>query len=102
MIVELDAEIVNEKENALIAWESCEGSDVQHWGVIRFVPAPGDRGTEVTVELEYRPIAGSFGAAVAKLFGEEPGQQLEEDLRRFKYIMETGEVPTTTGQPRGR
>jgi uncharacterized membrane protein len=102
MTVEWDAEIVNEKENALIAWESCEGSDVQHWGVIRFVPAPGDRGTEVTVELEYRPVAGSFGVAVAKLFGEEPGQQLEEDLRRFKYIMETGEVPTTTGQPRGR
>jgi uncharacterized membrane protein len=102
MTVEWDAEIVNEKENALIAWESCEGSDIDHWGVIRFLPAPGDRGTEVSVELEYRPVAGSLGAAVARLFSEEPDRQIEEDLRRFKQIMEAGEAPTIEGQPRGR
>jgi len=100
--VEWDAEIVNEKDNALIAWESCANSDIAHWGVIRFVPAPGDRGTEVTVVLEYEPIAGTFGAALAKLFGKEPGQQIEDDLRRFKYIMEAGEAPTIEGQPRGK
>ena len=99
--VEWDAEIVNEKTDQLIAWQSCEGADINHWGVVRFVPAPGGRGTEVTVELEYEPIAGSFGASMAKLFGEEPAQQVEEDLRRFKQFMEAGEVPTTQGQPRG-
>ena len=56
----------------------------------------------MTVELEYEPIAGSFGAMIAKLFGEEPAQQIEEDLRRFKQLMEAGEVPTTEGQPRGK
>lgn len=99
--VEWDAEIVNEKENALIAWESCEGSMVAHWGAVRFLKAPGERGTEVTVEVEYEPIGGATGAAVAKLFGEEPSQQIEDDLRRFKQVMETGEAATISGQPRG-
>ncbi|WP_447980043.1 SRPBCC family protein [Candidatus Nitrospira bockiana] len=99
--VEWDAEIVNEKENALLAWQSCEGSDVAHWGVIRFTQAPGGRGTEVTIELEYEPVGSTLGSALAKLFGEEPSQQIQEDLRRFKQLMETGEVPTTKGQPRG-
>jgi uncharacterized membrane protein len=54
------------------------------------------------VVLKYDPPAGVVGAAVAKLFGEEPEQQIEEDLRRFKSMMETGEVPTTEGQPSGR
>ncbi|MEP6888407.1 MAG: SRPBCC family protein [Nitrospirales bacterium] len=100
--LEWDAEIVNDKPGQLIAWQSCEGADVDHWGVVRFVPAPGGRGTQVTVELEYEPIGGVFGVTVAKLFGEEPGQQIGEDLRRFKQLMETGEVPTTEGQPRGK
>jgi uncharacterized membrane protein len=97
-----EARIVNEKENELIAWQSLEGADVRHWGIVRFRPAPGGRGTEVKVELEYEPIGGTLGTAVAKLFGEEPAQQVEEDLRRFKQMMEAWEVPTTKGQPRGR
>ncbi len=102
LAVEWDAEIVNEKSDTLIAWQSCDGADIANWGAVRFSPAPGDRGTEVTVELEYDPIGGAAGVAFAKLFGEEPSQQIEEDLRRFKQIMETGEIPTTAGQPRGR
>lgn len=101
LFVEWDAEIVNERNDALIAWQSCEGSSVANWGAVRFNQAPGNRGTEVTIELEYEPIGGATGIAVAKLFGEEPSQQIDEDLRRFKQVMETGEVPTTTGQPRG-
>ena len=100
--VEWDAEIVNEQPNALIAWQSCKGSSTSHWGVVRFQSAPGDRGTEITVELEYEPLGGATGAVLAKLFGEEPSQQIEDDLRRFKRVMETGEIPTTKGQPRGR
>jgi uncharacterized membrane protein len=101
LLVEWDAEIVNEKSDALIAWQSCEGSSVAHWGVVRFNPAPGNRGTEITVALEYEPFGGSTGVALAKLLGEEPSQQIEEDLRRFKQVMEAGEVATTAGQPRG-
>ena len=100
--LEWDAEIVNDKPGQFIAWQSCEGSDVDHWGVVRFVPAPGRRGTQVIVELEYEPIGGAFGVSVAKLFGEEPGQVIGEELRRFKQFMETGDILTTEGQPRGR
>jgi uncharacterized membrane protein len=99
--VEWEAEIVNEKVDALIAWQSCEGSSVANWGVVRFNPAPAGRGTEISVQLEYEPIGGATGVALAKLFGEEPSQQIEEDFRRFKQMMEAGEIPTTAGQPRG-
>jgi uncharacterized membrane protein len=100
--VEWDAEIYNEKENELIAWRSLEGADVDNAGSVRFQPAPGGRGTEVKVVLKYDPPGGVIGATIAKLFGEEPSQQIEEDLRRFKQVMETGEITTTTGQPSGR
>jgi uncharacterized membrane protein len=99
--LEWDAEIINQHPNELIAWRSCEGADVQHAGTVRFEPAPGGRGTEVTVRLECVPTAGVLGRAISKLFGADPALQIEEDLRRFKAVMETGEVPTTEGQPRG-
>jgi hypothetical protein len=69
---------------------------------VRFQRAPGGHGTEVHVTLAYQPPMGKLGASVAKLFGEEPGQQLEADLRRLKSFMEAGEMPTTQGQPSGR
>lgn len=100
--VEWDAEIINDKENELIAWRSLEGADVDNSGSVRFQPAAGNRGTEVKVELRYDPPGGVIGAAVAKLFGEEPNQQIQEDLRRFKQVMEAGEIPTTEGQSSGR
>jgi len=56
----------------------------------------------VKVSLQYNPPGGTVGATVAKLFGEEPERQIQEDLRRFKQLMETGETPTTEGQPSGR
>jgi uncharacterized membrane protein len=97
--VEWDAEIINDEPGALIAWRSLGGADVDNAGSVRFVPA--DRGTEVKVVIDYIPPAGRIGAAVAKLFGEEPQQQLQDDLRNFKSLMETGEVPTTEGQSQG-
>jgi uncharacterized membrane protein len=97
-----EAEIINDEPNALIAWRSLGGSDVDNTGSVRFVPAPGDRGTEVHVVLEYiPPVGGRIGSWIAKLFGEEPQMQIQEDLRRFKRLIETGEIPTTQGQPRG-
>ena len=95
--VEWDAETVRDDENEWIAWRSLEGSDVQNSGSVRFVRAPGARGTEVRVQLQYTPPAGSLGRRIAWLFGEEPDQQVHEDLHRFKQLMETGEIPLSEG-----
>lgn len=100
--VEWDAEINNEIENELIGWRSLEGSRVDNAGSVRFSDAPDGRGTEVKVELQYNPTGGVLGALLAKLWGEEPTQQIGADLRRFKQIMEVGEITTTEGQPSGR
>lgn len=99
--VEWDAQIINDEPDRLIAWASLPGADVDNAGSVRFLPAPGQRGTEVRVVLDYIPPAGKLGSAVAWLFGEEPEQQIKEDLRHFKQLMEVGELPTTEGQPQG-
>ena len=100
--VEWDAIIHNEEEGRMIAWRTLEGALVQHAGSVWFKDAPGGRGTEVKVEMQYNPPAGMVGAVAARLWGKEPGQQIEEDLLRLKQILEAGEIPTTAGQPRGR
>ncbi len=100
--VSWDAEIINDKPNELIAWRSIEGADIDNAGSVRFRPGPNGRGTEVTVELNYDPPAGVIGATIAKLLGEAPELQVREDLRRFKQILEAGEMPTTEGQTSGR
>jgi uncharacterized membrane protein len=100
--VEWNADIVNDRENELIAWRSLKGADVGNAGSVQFHPAPGGRGTEVKVVLEYRRRGGLLGSALAKLSREDPERQVREDLRRFKQVMEAGEVPTTEGQPSGR
>ncbi|GAP93785.1 SRPBCC family protein [Leptolyngbya sp. NIES-2104] len=98
--VEWDAEVIKDEPNRLIAWASLEGADVDNSGFVRFTPAPGDRGTEVKVVMEYEIAGGRLTAALAKLFGEEPEQQVGDELRRFKQLMEAGEIATTEGQPR--
>jgi hypothetical protein len=90
--VEWDAETVEERTDELIAWRSLPGASVPNSGQVRFEPAVGGRGTEVHVELRYDPPGGKLGALVAKLFGEEPGQQVAGDLLRLKQVLETGEV----------
>ncbi|MBD1823345.1 SRPBCC family protein [Cyanobacteria bacterium FACHB-DQ100] len=98
--VEWDADLIKDEPNHLIAWASIEGADVDNSGFVRFTPAPGDRGTEVKVVMEYEIAGGRLTAALAKLFGEEPEQQVGDELRRFKQLMEAGEIATTEGQPR--
>jgi uncharacterized membrane protein len=88
-----DAEVVLDRPGECLAWRSVDGStSVPNRGVVRFKKAPGGRGTEVQVELKYEPPGGAVGAAFAKLFGEEPSQQIGGDLRRLKQVLETGEV----------
>lgn len=84
--VEWDAEVITERENELIGWRSLPGSEVDTAGSVHFLPIAG--GTEVRVEMKYDPPAGKAGAAVARLFGDAPEQQLGDDLRRFKDLME--------------
>jgi uncharacterized membrane protein len=102
MTVEWDAEIIADRPNELIAWRSLEGADVDNAGSVHFKPAPGGRGTEVRVEMQYIPPGGVIGATIAKLFGEAPEQQVQEDLRRFKQLMEAGEVVQSEATARGR
>lgn len=100
--IQWDSEVIEERENELLVWKSLPGSLVESMGRVEFVESPGGRGTIVHVSMQYNPPAGSLGAAFAKLFGEEPGTQVKEDLRHFKQIMETGEIPTVEGQTSGR
>jgi uncharacterized membrane protein len=86
---EWDAEIINEIPNELIGWRSVDGANVDNAGSVHFTPATGG-GTEVRVLLRYDPPAGKLGAAFAKLFGENPANQIQEDLRAFKQLVESG------------
>jgi uncharacterized membrane protein len=94
-----DAQIINEEPDRLIAWRSLAGADVNHSGSVRFIDTQG-RGTEVRVVLDYIPPLGRFGAIVARMLGKDPKRQIQEDLRHFKQLMETGEIATSQG-PRG-
>lgn len=84
---EWTAQILTDRENSLISWESLPGAEVQNAGSVRFEPVNNGLSTEVKVSMQYLPPAGVIGATVAKLFGEAPDQQLEEDLDRFKEII---------------
>ncbi len=94
-----EAEIINDVPNELIGWRSVDGANVHNAGSVHFSPTP--HGTEVKVVLRYDPPGGTIGATFAKLFGEDPDRQVQEDLRRFKMLIETGELATTEGQPTG-
>ncbi|WP_203865960.1 SRPBCC family protein [Plantactinospora endophytica] len=99
--IEWDAELVEDNLSEMIAWRSVRGARVPNAGRVRFARAAGGRGTEVRVELAYAPPGGAVGRAVAQIFGEEPGQQIRDDLRRFKQVIETGEVVLSDGSPAG-
>jgi uncharacterized membrane protein len=100
-VVEWNAEIINEVPNKVIGWRSIEGSDVVSAGSVNFEDAGPGRGTHVRVRMQYSPPGGKVGAAAARLLGRDAATEIREDLRRFKQLVETGEVPTTHGQPRG-
>jgi uncharacterized membrane protein len=92
---EWDAEVINEVPNELIGWRSVEGSQINNAGSVHFTRTVADRGTEVKVILRYDPPGGVLGAMIAKLFGEDPARQVQEDLRTLKQILETGERATS-------
>jgi uncharacterized membrane protein len=90
--VEWEAEVVREEQGREIAWQSLPGSTVSNRGVVTFRPAASGSGTEIEVRMEYRPPGGRIGAAVARMFGEEPQLQIEEDLERLRRMVDAGEL----------
>lgn len=93
--VEWDSLITEDVPGEVIAWTSVQGAEVPNSGRIEFRDTSNERGTQVTVNIVYDPPAGKVGKAVAKLFGREPNIQARRDLRRFKQLMETGEIPNS-------
>jgi uncharacterized membrane protein len=100
--VEWDATMTEEVPGRRIAWRSIQNADVKNVGEVEFVPAPGHRGTEVHVRIVYEMPAGKLGEAIARYFGEDPHQQLDDDLRRLKQLLELGEVVRSEGAPSGK
>jgi uncharacterized membrane protein len=94
--VEWDADVINQVENKLIAWRSLPDSQIVTAGSVRFEPVRDGRETQISVRLQYSPPAGKLGKVFAMLFGREPSRTIREDLRRFKQLLETGEIPTAT------
>ena len=99
---EWDSEVFHDEPGRMFAWKTLPGADVPHAGMIKFEPNTGGRGTTVTVEINYEPPAGLLGVALAKVIGQDPDGMTKENLRQFKQLMETGEIPTTAGQSSGR
>ncbi len=93
--VEWDAVVVEDEPGRRIGWASAEGASVKNAGVVEFKDATQGRGTEVHAHIIYEPPGGDLGRVLATLLQKEPGQQAHRDLRRFKMLMETGEVATT-------
>jgi uncharacterized membrane protein len=99
--VEWEAETTEEVPGSRLSWRSVEGSDVDNSGTVELVPATQNRGTEVRLRLSYAPPGGTVGRVAAKLLGEEPKQQVSDDLRRFKQLVETGDITRSEASPEG-
>ena len=100
--LEWQAKILEEKPGELIAWQSVQGSDIFNEGYVTFRSVFNGQGTEIHARITYHPPAGEVGARIAGFFEELQARYLREDLRSFKRLIETGELPTTQGQPSAR
>jgi uncharacterized membrane protein len=97
-----DSEITADRAGERIGWRSQPGADLQHAGSVQFAAAPGGRGCMVRLMIHYQPPIGGASVGLARLLGHDPNAEARENLRRFKQLLETGEISTTTGQPSGR
>jgi uncharacterized membrane protein len=95
-------ELTRECRGEELAWRTMRGEKLLHFGSLTLREAPGRRGTIVAARLEYVPTGGSLGAVLARVTGRSPQRLVAENLRRARALLETGEIPTTTGQPAGR
>jgi uncharacterized membrane protein len=99
--IQWDAEIWDEQAGEFISWRSMPNSALTMEGTVRFEVSPANRGTFLRAVTRFEHPAGELGRAIAKFFGEDPSFMMRQDLRRFKALVETGEIPTTEGQPHG-
>jgi uncharacterized membrane protein len=96
------SEIIDEADGKFLVWRSMPGSLVENTGSAQFREAPGGRGTELIVAMDYSKVGGHVGQFLSDMLGAVPERVLREELRNFKQLMEAGEIPTTEGQPTGR
>ncbi|HEY1724583.1 MAG TPA: SRPBCC family protein [Steroidobacteraceae bacterium] len=89
-----DTEVVETRADALIAWRTVSGTELLHRAQLEFRDAAGGRGTVVTATISYEQTGGRVGEMLARLFHRDPRTRAYQDLRRFKQLMETGEVAT--------
>jgi uncharacterized membrane protein len=101
VVLEWDAEMTADEPGSLLAWRTVEGASVENQGEVRFADAPPGRGTELRVTLHFNPPAGTVGKAVAAWLGDDPEATVREALRRYKQVLETGEVVRSDGSPHG-
>ncbi len=99
--IEWESQVTEDRPDERIAWRSLPDADIRNAGEVTFRDAPGKRGTELNVHIQYRPPAGRIGQFAAGLANPAFSKMVREDIRRFKALMETGEIPTTEGQPAG-
>jgi uncharacterized membrane protein len=99
--LEWDAEIIRDDPGSVISWRSLPGSTVNHSGGVRFRPAPREQGTEISLDIVYGQPGGRAGELAAKLLGEQPRQQVADDLRRFKQLIEAGSIVRSDASPEG-
>jgi uncharacterized membrane protein len=100
--MEWDCEITEDRPGSALGWRTLDGAQLPNAGSVIFEPAPNGRGSIVRLSLHYSPLGGRLTANLARLLRQDPQSQVHEDLRRFKQLLETGEIATTHGQPTGR
>lgn len=100
--LEWDSHVVEEHPAEFLRWESTPGAELPNEGWVRFRPAPGDWGTVVTLRFRFNPPGGALGDAALKLLGEVPTALAHKTLKRFKSLVETGEIATTRHNPAAR
>lgn len=100
--LEWDTRVVEDRPGELLRWESLDGAELPNQGSVRFRPAPGSWGTEVTLDIHFKPPGGALGEAVLKRLRIGPSMVVLRALRRFKSLVETGEIPTLEHNPSAR
>jgi uncharacterized membrane protein len=101
-LADAELDITRNQADEELAWRGRREGKLAHFGSLAFREAPGGRGTVVAAHLEYAPTGGTLGAALARVTGRSPQRLLADALRHARAILESGEAPTTSGQPTGR
>lgn len=97
-----EAEITEDEPGKRIGWRSMPDADIENAGAVNFAESSREDGTEVRVQLSYHVPGGKAGALLGQLLNPGNRQLIRNDVRRFKHLLEAGEVPRIEGQPTGK